>query len=272
MDRAEREQFGMTRISYVNQLYGEEELKRAQRREARFVNSGLLATLSGAVASDALEDGRVVSGVGGQYNFVAMAHALEDGRSILMIRAARQSEGRPHSNILWTYGSVTIPRHLRDIVVTEYGIADIRGLGDADVAARLVEIADSRFQEALVHQARRAGKLPSSYESPEACRRNRPQRLDELLAPYRERGLFDPFPFGSELTREEIVLGRALEAVKEAIGRRALPRPRALRRSAAIPREAGPYLERMRLDRPRTARERVLRRFVVYALASADAL
>src|SRR5207247_1782862 len=39
MDRAEREQFCMTGISFVNQLYGQEELKRAQRKDARFVNA-----------------------------------------------------------------------------------------------------------------------------------------------------------------------------------------------------------------------------------------
>jgi acyl-CoA hydrolase len=33
--------------------------------------------------------GRVVPGVGGQYNFVAMAHALHEARSVLMLRATR---------------------------------------------------------------------------------------------------------------------------------------------------------------------------------------
>src|SRR5207247_96557 len=107
MDRREREQFCMTRISFVNQLYGQEELKRAQRKDARFVNSGLVVTLSGAVASDALEDGRVLSGVGGQYNFVAMAQALEDGRSILMIRSTRDEGGKTHSNVCWSHANVT---------------------------------------------------------------------------------------------------------------------------------------------------------------------
>src|ERR671912_89480 len=113
MERAEREQFCMTGIAFVNQLYGDEELKRLQRKEARFVNTGLIVTLSGAVTSDAMEDGRVVSGVGGQYNFVTMAHALEDGRAILLIRSTREENGRLRSNIRGTYGSATIPRHLR---------------------------------------------------------------------------------------------------------------------------------------------------------------
>jgi Acetyl-CoA hydrolase/transferase C-terminal domain len=57
--------------------------------EARSSNR-LVVTLTGAVASVGLDDGRVLSGVGGQYNFVAMAHALEDGRSILMIRSTKE--------------------------------------------------------------------------------------------------------------------------------------------------------------------------------------
>jgi hypothetical protein len=66
------EQFCMTGIAFVNQLYGQEELKRLQRKEARFINTGLIVTLSGAVNSDALEDGRVVSVTG---EIAAEAHA-----------------------------------------------------------------------------------------------------------------------------------------------------------------------------------------------------
>src|SRR2546428_3613906 len=136
----------MPRISFVNQLYGQEELKRAQRKAARFVNSGLIATLTGAIASEELEDGRVVSGVGGQYNFVAMAHALEDGRSILMVRSTFEKAGNRESNVRWSYGHITIPDHLRDLVVTEYGIADLRGRSDETVIKALLEVADSRFR------------------------------------------------------------------------------------------------------------------------------
>jgi acyl-CoA hydrolase len=103
MNRSEREDFCMTGIAIVNQLYGQEELKRLQRRHVRFVNTGLIVTLSGAVNSDALEDGRVLSGVGGQYNFVTMAHALEDGRSILLIRSTREDGATLKSSIRGTY-------------------------------------------------------------------------------------------------------------------------------------------------------------------------
>ena len=139
----------MRGVGYVNQLYGaDQELRILQRRHSRFVNTTMMVTLLGAAVSDGLEDGRVVSGVGGQYNFVSMAHALPDARSILCVRATRSKGGRVTSNIVWNYGHATIPRHLRDIVVTEYGIADLRGRTDREIVAALLNVADSRFQGA----------------------------------------------------------------------------------------------------------------------------
>jgi acyl-CoA hydrolase len=274
MDRCEREQFCMTGIAFVNQLYGDEELKRLQRKEARFVNTGLIVTLSGAVTSDAMEDGRVLSGVGGQYNFVTMAHALEDGRSILLIRSTREENGRLRSNIRGTYGSTTIPRHLRDIVITEYGIADLRGRTDEEVAIALVQIADSRFQQELVEEAQRAGKIDKRYRIPDQWRSNRPGRLEAVLAPYRARSLFQPFPFGTDLTHDEVVLKQALERLKWMATHK---RPSGVRvqqfaKMAFVPEGARPYLKRMGLDDPRTVKQRLLQRALVYALASIDAI
>jgi acyl-CoA hydrolase len=274
MDRREREQFCMTSIGFVNQLYGQEELKRLQRMDARFINTGLVVTLSGAVNSDALEDGRVLSGVGGQYNFVAMAQALEDGRSVLLIRSTRDDRGVPRTNVRETYGNITIPRHLRDIVVTEYGIADVRGHTDEDVAAALIQIADSRFQDALCREAQRAGKIHTRYRIPDGCRGNTPAKLDQVLASYRARRLCPPFPFGTDLTEEEIVLKKALDGLKRSVERKQLPAfgARTLRAVIDVPAAARSYLERMSLDRPRTLKEHLLQRAVVYALASVDAI
>jgi acyl-CoA hydrolase len=274
MDRSEREQICMTGISYVNELFGEEELKRLQRKAARFVNTGLFATLTGSIVSDGLEDGRVLSGVGGQYNFVAMAHALEDGRSIIMIRSTKEEDGKVGSNIQASYGHITIPRHLRDLVVTEYGIADLRGRSDQDVISALVEIADSRFQEELVKQAKRAGKVSEDYQIPERARSNRPEQLEKLMSGYRQRGLFPDFPFGTDLNPEEVVLRKALKKLKRTIQRKKFPIPHLgeIRKIIAVPDRARPYLERMALDRPHTFKERILQWTVVYALASVDAI
>src|SRR5256886_9668291 len=122
----------MGAVSFVNELYGDEAGKRRARVKARFVNNAMMATLLGAAISDALENGQVVSGVGGQYNFVAQSFALEDVRSIILLRATRTAKRRTTSNILWNYGHTTIPRPLRDIEETEYGIADFGGKADPD--------------------------------------------------------------------------------------------------------------------------------------------
>ena len=274
----ERERIRMTDIQWVNELYGTEgpfgrpdgeRLKRLQRKDARFLNSAMKVTLTGLVVSDGLEDGRVVSGVGGQYNFVSMAQELADGRSVLMVRSTRTSKGETTSNLVWSYGHTTIPRHLRDLVVTEYGVADLRGRTDEEVVEALIEVADARFQEDLVRRAQRAGKLRRDYRLPDHVRNNRPERLREVFAPFRERGLFPELPYGTDFTDEELVLGKALRRLAAHLTWKGFTWPRGedLAKALRPPAAARPYLERMGLDRPRTTKERLLQRVVVYALA-----
>ncbi|MDE2603095.1 MAG: acetyl-CoA hydrolase, partial [Bradyrhizobium sp.] len=185
---------GMMPVSFTNELYGDEDNRRRARVDARFVNNAMMATLLGAAVSDGLEDGQVVSGVGGQYNFVAQAFALAGARSILTLEATRPAGAKTRSNIRWTYGHETIPRHLRDIIITEYGVADIRGKSDADVIAAMLGITDSRFQDELMRQAKDAGKLPRNFEIPAGCRDNHPERIVGALKPAREAGLLPTFP------------------------------------------------------------------------------
>src|SRR6202158_3762486 len=208
----------MMPVSFTNELYGEEDLKRRARVDARFVNNAMMATLMGAAVSDALENGQVVSGVGGQYNFVAQAFALAGARSILTVEATRQAGAKTQSNIRWAYGHQTIPRHLRDIFVTEYGVADVRGKSDADVIAAMLGIADSRFQSELAWQAKDAGKLPKSFEIPAMHRENHPERIANALKPAREAGLLPQFPFGSDFTDTEQRLIPALQLLQDAQG------------------------------------------------------
>src|SRR5260370_13532933 len=206
----------MMPVSFTNELYGGEEAKRRARVDARFVNSVMMATLMGAAVSDGLENGQVVSGVGGQYNFVAQAFALPGARSVLALEATRQAGAKPQSNIRWSYGHETIPRHLRDIIVTEYGVADLRGKSDADVIAAMLQVADSRFQDELARQARDAGKLAKTFEIHPAHRENFPQRITGALKPAREAGLLPSLPFGSDFTEVEQRLIPALQLLQEA--------------------------------------------------------
>jgi len=267
MTDAQRARIQMTAVSFTNELYGEEAAKRRARVNARFVNTAIMATLMGAVVSDGLENGQVVSGVGGQYNFVAQAFALQGARSILTVDATRQAGARVQSNIRWSYGHETIPRHLRDIVVTEYGVADLRGKSDAEVIAAMLQVADSRFQDELARQARDAGKLPKHFEIPAAHRENLPERVARALKPAREAGLLPSFPFGCDFTAAEQRLIPALQLLQDA-QRAPLRLPRLLWQGFTHRPDAGDQecLARLGLDRPATWPERAFRALVGAAL------
>jgi acyl-CoA hydrolase len=269
LPESERRQFSMCGVSFVNQLDGAEQaLKIAQRAHGRFINSSMMVTLFGAAVSDGLADGRVVSGVGGQYNFVAMAHALPEARSILTLRSTRDKHATVTSNILFGYGNTTIPRHLRDIVVTEYGVADLRGLSDQDVVAAMLNIADSRFQDGLKREAQAAGKLRHDYRIPDMHRNNTPRALEERFILARARGLFSEFPFGSDFSGEEIALAKALTRLKQKTTG-GWPRVKTLLGAViyrGIPSAIRPHLERMSLNAPQTRQEWLWQRLLVQEL------
>src|SRR6202035_5895572 len=161
-------------------------------------------------------DGRVVSGVGGQYNFIAQSFALEGARSVIMMRATRMAKGRDQSNIRWRYAHTTIPRHLRDMVINEYGIADIRGKSDRDVIAAMLAITDARFQDELLRQAKDAGKIEREFALPKSARDNTPEAIVRALKPAADAGLLPLFPFGTDFTAIEQRLIPALQVLKTA--------------------------------------------------------
>jgi acyl-CoA hydrolase len=263
---ASRAAINMTHISFINHLYGEETLKRLQRQDARFVNTAFTVTLLGAAVADQVEDGRVLSGVGGQYNFVSQAHELAGARSILMVRAWRERAGEAMSNVLFRYGHNTIPRHLRDMVVTEYGVADLRGKTDEEVVMAMLNVADSRFQIDLMEEAQAAGKLRQDYQIPEPHRRNNPEHLHEIAARHGDKA-FPTFPLGSDFNDVEQRLLKALTWLKEKVsqkeylklGRKALFEEGSESDFAA-------ELERMALADPHGIRAHLYQRLLLTAL------
>ena len=270
LDGEEFDGLSMTRVSDINQLYGgRETLDALQRRDARFFNTCMMATLLGAAVSDTLENGQVVSGVGGQYNFVAMAHALAGGRSILLLRATRSSRGKLHSNIVWNHCQHTIPRHLRDIYVTEYGAADLRGKSDEDCIIAMLAIADARFIDALAAQAKAAGKLRRDFGIPAAWRQNTPARLAAALAPHSEG--FPRFPFGSDFDEVELRLLPALQRLQSLSANklRFFGFALAAMLAGAPLAEDAPLYARMGLVQSRGLAQRLLRRLVAQALHGA---
>ena len=117
MPASELDKLHMKAIAFVNELYGDEDDKRRARVKARFINTAMMTTLLGAVVSDTLAGGKVVSGVGGQYNFVAQAFALPDARSIIILRSNSHGRG-PHLvqhrlGVRRDHDPATLARHRR---------------------------------------------------------------------------------------------------------------------------------------------------------------
>lgn len=212
-----RSKIHMMPVSFTNALYHNEAEKRAARAHARFINSAMQVSLLGDAMSDAAEPGKVVSGVGGQFNFFEQAFALEGAQAILTLPATRTQHGKTTSNIVWQLPVVTVPRHMRDVVVTEFGIAFLRGQTDEEVIKRLICIADSRFQNDLVAQAKDAGKLSKDWQVPADRRNNLPGTIHDWLAPCRPDMLPD-FPLGTDFDDIEKALLPALSDLAQAAG------------------------------------------------------
>lgn len=213
----QRAKIQMMPVSFTNALYGDEEIKRAARTNARFVNGAMQVSALGDAMSDSAKSGQVVSGVGGQFNFFEQAFALEDGRALLTLPATRHSGGKTTSNIVWQVPVTTVPRHMRDIVVTEYGVADLRGQTDEVVIQRMISISDSRFQPSLLDAARNAGKIADDWTVQPAHCNNTPDSVAEWLAPHRDTLLPD-FPLGTDFDEIEKSLLPALSHLGNAAG------------------------------------------------------
>ena len=125
-----------------------------------------------------------------------------------------------------------------DLVITEYGIADLRGRCDKDVITELLKVTDSRFQDELLDGAKRAGKVPGDYQIPEAYRNNTPERLSAALKPFKAAGRFPAFPFGTDFTADsEDEGGLSVSACRRAT---AFPDPSVAGSRALFPPHAGP--------------------------------
>jgi hypothetical protein len=77
--------------------------------------------------------------------------------------------------------------------------------------------------------------------------------IKKTLAPFEKKGIFPPFPFGTDFTKEELVLGKALrwlkERMAEGLGSKASSIGKAMT-VRSVPEKVKPYLQRMQLDIP----------------------
>jgi 4-hydroxybutyrate CoA-transferase len=113
------------------------------------VNSALQADLTGQVVSDTLGY-RQYSGTGGQLDFIRGAAGSKNGRSILAFHATA-AKGKVSRIVahMDEGASVTTPRADTHYIVTEYGVADLRGKSIPERAKALIAIAHPDFREGL---------------------------------------------------------------------------------------------------------------------------
>jgi len=122
-----------------------------RNRKMVSINGALAIDVSGQVTADAI-GARQYSGVGGHELFVMGAHDARDGKSIICLHSTARVDGKALSTIVAALprgARVSTPRHHVQYVVTEYGIANIGMLTDAERVDALIAIAHPDFRDAL---------------------------------------------------------------------------------------------------------------------------
>jgi len=112
------------------------------------INGALEVDLTGQVNAETA-DGRHIGLVGGQMDFVRAANRAAEGRSIIALQSTNRDRSRSRIVARLADGVVTTPRAEADIIVTEHGIAELRGRTLAERARALITIADPAFRTEL---------------------------------------------------------------------------------------------------------------------------
>jgi acyl-CoA hydrolase len=115
------------------------------------INSALEIDLYGQVVADRLH-GRQFSGIGGHEDFVAQSGLDVSDRSLICLPSTAGRDDAVVSrvvSVLPPATTVTTPRHQVDVVITEHGVAELRGRTVRERAVALAEIAHPDFRDDL---------------------------------------------------------------------------------------------------------------------------
>lgn len=115
------------------------------------INGALAVDLFGQVNSE-MAEGVLYAGAGGLPSFVRGALLSSGGRSLICLTATTKQGASRIVPILDGQSLCTLPRYLADVVVTEYGIAELRGLSLEARAQALLGIAAPRHRDSLANQ------------------------------------------------------------------------------------------------------------------------
>ena len=132
----------------------------ARNRRMVSMNAALAVDLKGQVVADQLATGQY-SGIGGHEDFVTGASLCPDGHSLICLPSTvRLKDGRCVSRIVTAIEQgvcVTTPRHQSDVIITEWGAAELAGRTERERAESLAAIAHPSVRHAL---RAGAGALP----------------------------------------------------------------------------------------------------------------
>ncbi|MEZ5568892.1 MAG: acetyl-CoA hydrolase/transferase C-terminal domain-containing protein [Halioglobus sp.] len=126
----------------------------AKNPQVASINSAIQIDLTGQVCADSMGH-KIYSGVGGQVDFVLGATFSQNGKSIIALPStARKGSLSRLVPALERGAGVVTTRAAVDYVVTEYGIAELRGRSLTERARDLIDIAHPDFREELAREAR----------------------------------------------------------------------------------------------------------------------
>lgn len=126
----------------------------AQNENMVAINQGLAIDLTGQSTAETIGSTQF-AGPGGQPSMVMGAIMARGGRSIIVVPSTT-NDGKA-SRIVPMLGqgaSITVPRYLADIVVTEYGVANLRWKTTRERAQALINIAHPDFRKELEQAAK----------------------------------------------------------------------------------------------------------------------
>lgn len=131
----------------------------AQHKNFMSINAALEVDLFGQVCAESIGN-RHVSGSGGQSDFVRGAVMSEGGKSFIAFPSTAAGGRLSRIKLTLSEGAiVTTSKNDVDMIVTEYGIARLRGKTLSQRARALIAIAHPNFRDELTSEARKSGLL-----------------------------------------------------------------------------------------------------------------
>ena len=139
----------------------------AANNDMTTINGALAIDVQGQVVADTISGGQF-SGIGGAEDFVAGAGLELSDRSLICLPSTFEKDGVLQSRIVPWFGPgavITTPRHQVDVIITEYGAAELEGKTVRERGEALAAIAHPQFRDELTAAAERAAKGRSPVSS-----------------------------------------------------------------------------------------------------------